>query len=275
MGIPWGDLVVGLVLLASGALGGSIFLLLKKGATATVAEIARTSESHLPETPDACSAPCDAHVALNSVVIELKKTVEAVVESMKVSADKVEKNHHEMFHRMANQDQSLAVTLQQMAEVRGQVGNIMADVAYMSAKMGKKHDAERIQKEVTDTLLAFVDDRAEQMGPLIQLIESAGFTVSTARDYNEAHNLLEALPFSYAVIDASLTPGEFDGVDLARWCLSRFPKMNIFLYSGFDNLDAIPPGVKFYRKPNLARMLSDISAAKRQHEGGNDATSDS
>ena len=163
MGIPWGDLVVGLVLLASGALGGSIFLLLKKGATATVAEIARTSESHLPETPDACSAPCDAHVALNSVVIELKKTVEAVVESMKVSADKVEKNHHEMFHRMANQDQSLAVTLQQMAEVRGQVGNIMADVAYMSAKMGKKHDAERIQKEVTDTTNELLQKNSEML----------------------------------------------------------------------------------------------------------------
>jgi len=273
MGVDWGQIASSTIVLIIAASITAVFFLIKKGIIGTVTEMVDTDQEPKKQTEvepiphqTTCPPTCSSHTPLLNVIDELKRTVEFLATTVKSSLEKEEKNASEIFQRLASLDSSQFANLQQLGEVRGQMGTIMADVAYVSAKMGKKHDAVMIKKEVTDTLLAFVDDRMDQMTPFIRLMENMGFQVSTAKGYNEAHSLLEALPFSYAVIDASLTPGEFEGVDLARWCISTFPKLKVFLYSGHDSLESIPPGCSFYRKPELSKLLADLGAAKKKNE---------
>lgn len=273
--MDWGAIGTQAAALVIGGGITAVAFLVRRGAAAVVADVVRddirqvggsttTSLPAVPHTP--CSQPCDAHVELSRTHDTLSVAVADTAELVRVTVQKQDEAHREIFQRLAAFDQVQFATMQQLSEVRGQVGTISADVAYMSAKMGKKHDEKRIRREVVTALLAFVDDQVDHMAPLVRMIETAGFSVSTAKTYNEAHALIESLPFSFAVIDASLTLGEMEGIDLARWCINSFPTMRVYLYSGHE-LESVPPGLAgVYRKPHLSALLSDLSRHKQELE---------
>ena len=106
-------------------------------------------------------------------------------------------------------------------------------------------------------LVLLVDDRAEIMEGIVDMLRRNGYIVNTALTFEAGLSELETVPYAYAIIDASLSDGELDGIRLAEICEVRFPNVKVFIHTGHD-LDYIPAKARLLRKNGFQNVLTAI-----------------
>jgi len=255
-GIPWDTLIFPVITLAAGGAGGWFFTMLRRGVSATVAEIAAKEEERIEKGKAApaihasgCVQPCGDHLILRT---ETKTALDSV------------------WSRVDSLTQSV------QNDILPILSDVRADMAFIKARMDKKHAAEHLStmaKEVQnhEPLLLFVDDRAPAMRALITMIEEVGFDVTVAESEEEARALMGAIGFHYAIIDASLdtslkgsTP-TLDGIRLAEWASKVFPALRVFVYSGWE-LETIPAHCRFFNKQDFKLLLEALRVERERHQ---------
>ncbi|USI72020.1 response regulator [Sphingomonas morindae] len=115
--------------------------------------------------------------------------------------------------------------------------------------------------------------------PLVRMIsadalEEHGFTVIEAATADEAIQLLKTCPDVRFVFSDIRMPGSMDGMDLAHFINSTWPRIGILLTSGDTPVspEALPDDSRFVPKPyRIEAMLAELDKviqAKRAHGKG-------
>lgn len=121
----------------------------------------------------------------------------------------------------------------------------------------KTNTIEAINPKTGEKLVLLVDDRADLMEGIAGLLRQNGFFVATATSYKGGFEELSTVKYDFAIIDASLSPNTFDGVQLAFACRRQFPHVKGILYSGYE-IEQIPVGWKFVKKGDFKSILAAI-----------------
>lgn len=97
---------------------------------------------------------------------------------------------------------------------------------------------------------------------LTDMLADEGYCVIDARNSRDALALLEARSDVQVVLTGRRTPGEIDGLTLARIVNKRWPEIRIIVTSG-SRLSAheLPPGARFLPKPYSHQILLGVLAS--------------
>ena len=112
----------------------------------------------------------------------------------------------------------------------------------------------------------------------VDIVSCAGFEALGAKSADEAIQILESRPDVRLVFTDIEMPGIMDGVKLAHFIRSRWPKVHLIVTSGtrFINEDHLPSGSKFFPKPytdgsivaEMRRMLGSIHTPNEAGQRG-------
>jgi CheY-like chemotaxis protein len=223
-----------------------------------------------------CIQPCESHIVLKDSHAELKGTIGVLSEAhenLKANFERLDKSvsegFSEIFQRFTSVEQSVLKVLERQTDIIQGMGDSRADMAFLKAKMDKKHAVEHIVPVVenmirtNEHLLLFVDDNVDSLMPITTMLELEGFSVSKAKTYNEAQGALEAVPFRYAIIDASLSPASFDGVQLASWASKTYRDLKVVIYSGYE-LEQIPARCAYVDKREFGVLIETMKRYKKE-----------
>lgn len=178
--------------------------------------------------------PCDAHLRLENVM-----------------AEDVKPGLKEIFKRLENHDQAFIDILKILSELR-------AEFAISKAKTIVESFSAKVKEKGKRILLLFVDDRPASMMALVSMIEDIGFDVLIVSSEDEAREAINMMEFAAAVVDASLTPNTYDGVQLADWIANKNHKpCKVFIFTGHD-LDMSPRNCELIEKPNAPLLLERL-----------------
>ena len=137
-----------------------------------------------------------------------------------------------------------------------------ADVARDSNQLVKADSATAI---TTERVCLIVEDNPLVRSTLELMMESCGYQCTSCCSADEAHDLLKSEhDFSLVLSDIRM-PGEWDGIDLARWIKVTFPEIQIVLISGNDapsDLEHFP----FLRKPFRFADLQSFLKVQSVHQ---------
>ena len=102
-----------------------------------------------------------------------------------------------------------------------------------------------------------VEDESIVRLHMVSDLELAGFSVTEARNADEAILILEQRPDIDAVFSDVRMPGGMDGIDLANLITQRWPDKQILMTSGAGGLmsDKLPLRTKFVAKPYEPRQV--------------------
>ena len=136
------------------------------------------------------------------------------------------------------------------------------DVARDSNQLVEADSATAI---ATERVCLIVEDNPLVRSTLELMMESCGYQSTSCCSADEAHDLLKTEhDFSLVLSDIRM-PGEWDGIDLARWIKVTFPEIQIVLISGNDapsDLEHFP----FLRKPFRFADLQAILKIQSVHQ---------
>jgi DNA-binding response OmpR family regulator len=112
-------------------------------------------------------------------------------------------------------------------------------------------------------VILIVDDDAATLSGLATLVEGAGYSTLSARDYAEARRLLLQLPVDLLVVDVRL--GAYNGLQLVVFAQSLPSPPRAIVTSGFEDHvleeEARHLGAPFLLKPiDPPRLLAQITA---------------
>jgi CheY-like chemotaxis protein len=104
-------------------------------------------------------------------------------------------------------------------------------------------------------MILLVEDHAVLRGILSKTLSSLGYEVSLASTADEALRLLEDGLAPQIVLTDIRTPGQHNGVDLARWLRINHPAIPVLLQTGFahEHTEDFP----ILHKPYSQEELSD------------------
>ena len=110
------------------------------------------------------------------------------------------------------------------------------------------------------TLLVVDDDAIIRMDTIEQF-EKTGFRVLEAENADDAVAVLSAEPDIRIVFSDIQMPGIMDGVGLCSYVRKTYPPLIIILCSGQvrPDLNSLPEGVQFFRKPISPEMLAQTA----------------
>ena len=109
-------------------------------------------------------------------------------------------------------------------------------------------ETKRNQTRISDQVCLIVEDNIDTRTDLALMIESLGFDCKSCGSTDEAHALLKSAHDFTLVLANADVPGEWNGVDLARWIQGRFPKLHVVLMSDSDAASKLGE-FNFLRKP--------------------------
>ena len=88
----------------------------------------------------------------------------------------------------------------------------------------------------TSTLnVLVVEDDNDLRDTVVTLIQLLGYQVVEAADTDIAKQILEGDAQVDLLFSDVITPGNFDGVELARWAVARRPDLKVLLTTGYDD----------------------------------------
>lgn len=102
-----------------------------------------------------------------------------------------------------------------------------------------------------------VEDESIVRLHMVSDLELAGFSVTEARNADEAIAILEQCPDIDAVFSDVQMPGTMDGIALANLIDRRWPDKRIVVTSGAGGLlpDRLPPRSRYVAKPYEPRQV--------------------
>jgi CheY-like chemotaxis protein len=102
-----------------------------------------------------------------------------------------------------------------------------------------------------------VEDESIVRLHMVDDLEMAGFSVTEARNADEAILILEQRPDIDAVFSDVQMPGSMDGIDLANLIDKRWPEKRIVMTSGAGGLtsDKLPLRSRYVAKPYEPRQV--------------------
>jgi len=93
------------------------------------------------------------------------------------------------------------------------------------------------QPAIAAVHVLLVDDHALLRDLMAQILRSQGFLVTTAESGEAAMRLLQDGLNPQVLLSDIRMPGQYNGVELARWARTRFPSMVILLQTAFTDID--------------------------------------
>ena len=102
-----------------------------------------------------------------------------------------------------------------------------------------------------------VDDDAQVLAFVKQLMETAGYEVLTSNNFTRAREYIQRHDFSIVVADVRL--GDFNGIQLGILAKNAWPEVRIVIMSGWDDPvlrhEAEQLGASYVQKPFSAEEL--------------------
>ena len=125
-----------------------------------------------------------------------------------------------------------------------------------------------LPRETSTLSILVVEDDDDLRDTVITLVKLLGYKVVEAADTDVAKTILESDAHVDVLFSDVITPGAFDGVELARWAVDRRPGLKVLLTTGYDDdPDRIgehyaPLHVLFkpYQRGELANALTQVLA---------------
>jgi two-component system, response regulator PdtaR len=115
--------------------------------------------------------------------------------------------------------------------------------------------------EADRPLILVCDDEALIVMLAHDALDDAGYRVLGAPSASEAFMLLEHRADIALVFSDVDMPGDFNGLDLARRALARWPRLPVVLTSGKAPIGDLPVGATFLAKPyHLDDLVDHVSA---------------
>jgi DNA-binding NtrC family response regulator len=104
-----------------------------------------------------------------------------------------------------------------------------------------------------------VEDDALQREALANILKDDGFEVIECATAEAAELIIATSGTELqALVTDNHLGGVMSGIELARYALRRFPKLNVIIISGRE-VDALPVNTQFLRKPfTAARLLEAV-----------------
>lgn len=96
-----------------------------------------------------------------------------------------------------------------------------------------------------------VDDEPFLRATLADVLTDDGFAIVEAESGPQAARILDERADIDALVTDVRMPGAFDGLELARRAIARYPSLKVLIISGWfaDEEAEIPPTARFLSKP--------------------------
>jgi PAS domain S-box-containing protein len=126
-----------------------------------------------------------------------------------------------------------------------------------AAELKPAFSSRRLDEEAQTILV--VEDNPEVRRITIERIQALGYVVVACANGKEALDILETKKKIDLVFSDIVMPGGISGVELSRICNKRWPSIKFLLtsgYSGLDEGDEIPEGLRILEKPYNQQALA-------------------
>lgn len=111
-------------------------------------------------------------------------------------------------------------------------------------------------------LILLVEDHAVLRGMLVKMLTTLGYTVRAVGTADEALVLVSGGFRPHVVFTDIRTPGQYNGVDLARWVRREYPAIPVLLQTCYAQLytDEFPILNKPYTDLQLGKAIENVLA---------------